>query len=287
MSHLVVHLPAGHLRWKRLRDQPLLTGLPFQVLTVLLDHPDTDWTQQRVAARLNTTMHAVRKAFATLREWGYWRPVRRLVGRARVLHWWGVTDEAGDFGELDARVAREYGQALAAELSQVDSGVVLQPLNDDMETHGSLRGGDTTPPNPVVDNGSPQAGDSPPPRRRSRAVAAVRASRARGAGRLTGKLPPQLAEHTARALALAHDGGVPPHMRRQVAGYVAVCLLVGHDPQRLWRSLTSNMGTAQDVSRVLRYRARKMAVEAAPQLTQAVEAALGCVSGARRGDAVA
>jgi hypothetical protein len=279
VSQLVPHLPTGYLRWKQLRDQPLLTGVPFHVLTLLLDQKNAaaqQWTQERVANRLGLKMHTIKRAFATLKRWGYWLPVRRVVGRARVLHWWGVTDESGNFGDLEKVVARDLAAALDGASSQVTSKVDLQPVYDNPELPcSSLRVGEArTPYIPDVDNPHPQPVDDTASAARRRVRRARCGPRPRDVAALA-DLPPSLAPHVVSALTLAHDIGVPTPMRRQVAGYLAVCLSAGQDAVALAHRLTSRMTGVDSVPRVIRYRARLDAQQVAPQLTSAMEAALG------------
>lgn len=250
MSTLLVHLPAGFLRWKQLRDQPLLTGLPYQVLTVLLDPENTrdDWTQEAVARRLGATMHAVRKAFATLRKWGYWQPRKRIVGRARVLHWWCVTDEAGEFGDAEARIVASYNQACSN--LQVTSAVDQQQVKTDTEPPSSSgESSGSTPQPPIGDNSSGSG--------RRTWIGRLR-RRQRSSQRLVAPaLPAELQPWALQAIKLAHDLGVKPHRRQEASALLAYLLATGRSERELLWELSRNMKNARDVSAVAIYRARK------------------------------
>ncbi|WP_043578881.1 hypothetical protein [Actinopolyspora erythraea] len=258
MSTVITHLPEGFLRWKQLRDQPLLSGLPFQVLTLLLDaneqHDRTSfhangWTQDKVASRLGVTQYSIRKAFRTLKKWGFWKPRRRVIGRERVMHWWLVTDEPGEFGDAEERVEREY---LAAVNKQRTSDVDQQRMksNADNPCSSGLGDGSTTPLPPVVGS----SGESEKPPRRGRAALMARKRKSRKRVQAV-SLPEQLRPYALQATSMAHDLQVPPLLRGEVASYIAYLLSVGYDEDRLLLEFSRNMDTADDMARCVRYRA--------------------------------
>lgn len=282
MSTVITHLPAGHLRWKRLRDSPLLSGLPFQILMLLLDpHDDgseADWTQQAVARRLDVTMHAVRTAFARLSACGYYRYEKRPAGNSWVRHYWFVSDEAGEFGDVTGRIARDLDAARTPApdtgFTHVHSDVVLQQLTDDTETPVLTTEGKTYPLAPTVDSPAavddapavevPAADDPLPAARHAKIRRRLRAPE------LTRSLQP----FAAQAIKLAHDLGIPAWMRPETAGYIAVSLHCGETPESLQLELSRNLGTASSVERTIRWRAKQRAARHAPQLVEDIHTQL-------------
>lgn len=280
LSTLVVHLHNGAFpRTRRLRDQPLLFGAPYHLLSLLLepnaksDRPiPQDWTQDEIARHLGQPVGAVRRAFKILKDAGYWICKRRSLGRGRWHTWWAVTDEAGEFGEFDRYVAHDLARMLAgAEYEQVTTDDALQRTINSAEPPVPGVEGTSTPPPPAVDNSS-----TPPPssrwrRRRTPREQLTRASKARARLKPPMLLPDELVDLAARGIKLAHSLGIPPWMRPEVAGYLAILLRAGEDENELFRALSTNLEGVNAPANVMRWRAQTRAEKLAPALAATVK----------------
>lgn len=278
-----MHLPQGFARERNLRRQPLLAGLPYQILTLLLDENDPrheahGWRQEGFARLLGVSMHAVKVAFRKLTSGGYYRAVRRSLGNSRWQWFWCVTDEPGEWGDADRRIAAEVAAMLDGRppvSPQVISEVDQQPLTDDLEPPCSSGVGSesSSPPAPAVGGSSPGRVDNS----RTRAPRTPHqqlARRMRSRERLKVPVLPgeSLNEVAHRAVKLAHDLRVPQWMRAEVAGYVGICLRAGDGETELLHAFSHGLETATHPAGAARWRAQARAHGHDPHLTAEVKA---------------
>lgn len=272
MSTLVVHLHNGEFpRTRFLRDQPLLFGAPYHVLCLLLERNEKsdrpipqDWTQDEIARRLGQPIAAIRRAFKILKDAGYWVCKRRSLGRGRWHTWWAVTDQPAEFGDFDRFVAHDVARMIAgAEYQQVATDDGLQRTMSDGKPPVQGEEGTSSPQPPAVGNRER--------RRRSPVDKLRRAGKARQRLVPPELLPDGLLDYAARAIKLAHSLGIPPWMRVEVAGYIALALRAGDDENQLFRDLSHNVDSAFNPTGAIRWRAERRAREIAPDTADEVK----------------